>query len=431
MPAFRDRTSWYVGLSAYWFATSYKWFILLLVLLPGQVQEIVPGGEKNTYWGLVFATGAIWAVFGPALFGHLSDRLSKGGRHPERRLFLSIGAGLTVIALFTLLEAKSLAMLAFGYLLLQISDDVGTGPFSAAIPELVPTEHRGRASGIMGMLNAGAQIASAIVAMALGRIELIYIGIALVNVVCAAWTIWTLKGAEPVEAALSHVDREQVAGEARSIGTGFLASWIEPWKSPDFRWVWFTRMLNALGLYMVEPYLKYYIQDRVADSKGMVQLASLSIDADKATLILALLISATAVIGSLVGGRFTSRIGRKATIRRSAVLISAGLVPFALVPNYELFVVVALIFGVGYGMYLTADWALAADVMPNRSTLAKDMGIWQSSVPCVQVFAGAVGALITFFNNQSFGLGYTVAFLLAAAAFFLSAQLVVRVKGST
>lgn len=430
MPAFRDRPSWYLGLSAYWFATSYKWFILLLVVLPGQVKEIVPGGEKNTYWGLVFATGAIWAIFGPALFGHLSDRILRDGTKPERRLFLSIGAGLTVIALFTLLEAKSLAMLAFGYLLLQISDDVGTGPYSAAIPELVPTEHRGKASGVMGMLNAGAQIVSAVVAIALGRIELIYIGIASVNVICAAWTIWTLKGALPVAPSFSRSEEEGI-GRGAGAKIGFFASWLEPWKSADFRWVWFTRMLNALGLYMIEPYLKYYIEDRVADSAGKVHLASFSIDADKATLFLALLISATAVLGSLLGGNLTGRIGRKATIRRSAVLISAGLVPFALVPNYGLFVVVALVFGAGYGMYLTADWALAADVMPNKNSLAKDMGIWQSSVPCVQVFAGAVGALITFFNKQSFGLGYSVAFLLAAAAFFLSAQLVTKVKGST
>lgn len=32
--------------------------------------------------------------------------------------------------------------------------------------------------------------------------------------------------------------------------------------------------------------------------------------------------------------------------------------------------------GVGYGAYQAVDWALALDVLPKGSNIAKDMGVW-------------------------------------------------------
>lgn len=423
MPAFRDRTSWYLGLSAYWFATSYKWFILLQAIIPGQVAKLVPGGEKSAYWGAIFGAGALWAIVGPSIFGYLSDRVSRGGR-PERRMFLAIGSGLTVIALFALSGAESIAGLAIGYLLLQLSDDVGTGPYGASIPELVPEDRRGRASATMGMLNSAGQIASILAALVLDDVKLIYIGIAAVNVLCAIWTISTLRGAE-------HLVPAGAAQPEKPSLTGFFRGWAQPWRSADFRWVWFTRLLNALGLYLVQPYLLYYIKDRVADANGKVPFFGMSFSPENATLYLALLISLTGIGGAMIASRVIDRLGRKRTIRRSGLWISLGLVPFALIPDYRVFVVIAIVFGVGYGVYLAADWALASDVMPSREDLAKDMGIWSSSVTSVQVLAGLFGSLIYFLNRSLEGLGYSTAFIIAAGAFYLSAHLVIKVRGST
>src|SRR5687768_15282372 len=92
-PGFQDRTSWYLRLSAFWFSTSFKWFIILLVLLPMQVAAVVPGGEKNTWWGFVFMIGAIEAMIGPAICGYLSDRC--GSRFGRRKPFIAIGAAMT------------------------------------------------------------------------------------------------------------------------------------------------------------------------------------------------------------------------------------------------------------------------------------------------------------------------------------------------
>lgn len=401
-----------LGLASYWFAQSYKWFILLVSVLSAQVAQIVPDGEKNAQWGMVFGIGAVWAIVGPSLFGFISDRTVS--RFGKRRLFIAIGAGLTVIALAWLSQAKSLGALVVGYLLLQVSDDVGTGPYAAVIPESVDEERRGRASGLMGVMSVGAQVVSAVIALILGDIMLIYIGIALVNILCAVWVLWALRGLpEPPTAA----------GQA-----GFFAGWAAPWKSADFRWVWFTRFLNALGFYLVQPYLRNFLEDsvRTFDVFGLIRLE----DAGRAAQVVGLTISLTGIFGAIWCTRVADRIGRKRVIYTSGVVMFAVLIPFATAPAFGVILLLAVLFGFGYGAYQGADWALVSDVLPDKTTAGRDMGIWSSSVTCVQVFAGSAGLLIDAGNRARDGLGYSGAIATAAVLFLLSTVLVRQVRGS-
>lgn len=413
----RRSTLWYAGLSAYWFATSYKWFILLLVVLPGQVNDIVPGGEKNTAWGMVFMIGAIWAVIGPSVFGYLSDRSGSGSG--RRRPFIAIGAGATVIALAVLAQADQLWMLVVGYLLLQVSDDVGTGPYSALIPDAVPESDRGKASGWMGFMQLAGQFCSAIVGNYLGSVLFIYVGIAVVNVLCALWVLALLKGVDVVEV------RE---GKSRASLAEFFRGWTTPWASADFRWVWVTRFLNALGFYMVQPYLRNYLEDVVKDFR----VFGVSVgDGQAATMVIGLTISVFGAVGAAWAAKASDRIGRKRVIYLGGSLMAAVLIPIALIPNYTVIWCLALGFGFGYGAYLSADWALVSDVLPDKAAAGKDMGVWQSSISSVQILAGGFGRVIDWGNRLQFGLGYSMTLAGAAVVFFLGTVLVRKVKGST
>lgn len=408
---YRDSLGWNLGLAAYWFASSYKWFILLTAILSAQVAEIVPEGERNTQWGLVVMIGALWAMIGPSIFGHWSDRLAV--RLGTRRPFIAIGAGLTVVALMVLGSAKSLPVLIAGFLFLQFADDVGTGPYAALIPEIVPPEKRGRASGLMGLMQVSAQVISAVAALMLGDIGQIYIAIAVVNVVCAVAVLVTLRGVR------------SYPQPARPIG--FLEGWIRPWKSRDFVWVWFTRFLNALGFYVVQLYVRNYLEDRVPSYHFLVVKAE---NATQATQYLALLISLCGIAGAIVATKLTDRIGRKPIVYLSGALMCAVLIPFALIPNYTVIMSLAILFGFGYGAYQSADWALVSDVLPSRDELGKDMGVWSSSVTSVQVLAGAIGRVIDAVNAASPGLGYVVAIFFGAFSFGLGTVLIRNVKGT-
>lgn len=411
MSAFRDRWSWYFGLSSYWFATSAKWFILLLALLPGQIAEIVPGGEKGGTWGTVVMIGACWGIFGPSLFGFLTDNIA--ARVGARSRMIWLAAVGTCIALFMLYQAKTVPMMIVGYLLLQLADDLGQGPYQAMIPELVPAEYRGRASAAYGIMTSAAQVAIAIYAMVAKKPELIFIGLGVLQIATAAIVTATVKGASPVS---------QPSTEAK---VSFLQAWRDPWRTPDFFWVWFTRFLNAFGFYIVVTYIRYFLQD-VVIGPGVPDASA---KAGQLTQFIALIIAATGIVGSLISTRIPSR---KRTVRISGFIMLVALLVFIFVHQTAALYGAAAVFGIGYGMYLSADWALVSDVLPDPSRAGSQMGVWSMASVAPQIISGGVGFLIDSVNrSRGAGFGYTVAFSLAAVAFLCSTELIVKVKGST
>ena len=426
---YRDTWLWNLGFSAYWFATSWKWYILLLVVIPGQVVDLVTaegaaqglaGADleryvldiKNTKWGLVVLFGAVWALFGPMIFGGWSDRLRS--RFGHRQPFIAAGAALTCIALFVLADAKSYLILVVGYLLLQFSDDVGTGPYSAMVPEIVPESSRGRASSVMSMLQLLGQIGSALTAMALRKVELIYIGVGLVNVLCALWTIWTIRGVRPVADAVE--DR-----------TPFFAKWVRPFKQRDFVWVWFTRLLSALGFFLVTQYIFNFLSDAYTSYLFFGQDLG---DANMAVNVLGLTMSLFGAFGAVYAARNSDRIGRKPLIYFAGVLIFLVMVPFALVRDFTVAWFLAALFGAGYGLYISADWALVSDVIPNKSAAGVEMGVWASSIVSVQLLSGGFGSVIDLLNRSTPLLGYMTGIVLAGCLFLVSTVLIRQVKGS-
>ncbi len=243
MPPYTSR--WFFVLSLYWFATAFKWTLVLFVLLPARVAELVPESEKAGFLGLLFGLGAVMATFGPPFFGYLSDRypLRWGRRLP----YLAAGAVLTTVALAVLAHAPSYRVLLLGYLLLQLADDLATGPYAALIPDLVPRAHRGTASGYMGALQASAQITAGLAGFLSGSLVLLFWAAALLNLAAAGIT-------------LRYVHEPRNPDPRKE---GILESLRLPWRDPDFRWVWGTRFLVMLGQYLVQTYLQYYLADVV------------------------------------------------------------------------------------------------------------------------------------------------------------------------
>lgn len=421
----------HLRLSAYWFAASFKWFILLQGLLAARVQEIVPGGQEAPAWGMVVGLGAIEAMIGPVVFGLWSDRVQT--RIGRRKPFLLVGGLLTIAALFVLYGAQTLGTMIFGYFLLQVSDDIATAPYSALIPDLVPEEERGRASGVMGLLQQLAQVVAAAVALSLGgNLFAIFCSIALVNVVALAVNFWGVRE-KPLDfsppPAPSPQSGDGVLETPHPLpplpsegARGVLESWLQPLRSADFRWVWLTRFFNALGFYTILFYLVFFLQRSLGMNAN---------DAKSLQIKLGLLISVTSAVGAAVGGKFSDRIGRKKIIQVAGYVMFGALIPFALLTGQTVLYAVAAVFGLGYGAYLSADWALAADVMPSKKDLARDMGLWTMSVPLGQMVAGWVGSLLGGDHTLAPLPQYQVIFLGAAVFFLLSTVLVRLVRAST
>ena len=83
-------------------------------------------------------------------------------------------------------------------------------------------------------------------------------------------------------------------------------------------------------------------------------------------------------------------------------------------------------YGVGYGLYYAVDWALACDTLPNRTSSAKDMGLFHIALTLPQfIVPFFAGPALDHFNAVSPNLGYRVVFssaimLLAIGTVFVS-----------
>lgn len=401
MRAYRHQLSWYLASASYWFSSSFKWFLALMIL-PNKVSAIVPQGEQNGAWGMVIVFGAVEATIGPALAGYLSDRLRtrKIGRVP----FLIVGAVLTAIALGLLSQADTLPTLIVAYLLLQISDDVSTGPYAALIPDIVPHEHRGYASGIRGALDQGARIVGAVVAFMFSRDHTLMLGIvAVVNLGCAFLVAATVQ---------ETFDRLPTA-KAK------VSSWFTPWKDHDFRIMFLSQLLSSLGFYMIYFYSQTFLMDVIGiDPK----------DSLKYFAIIAVVLSLTAAIASIYSGRLADKIGRKKVIVTAGWIMFCMLMPFALVKSFPAIVVLAALFGLGFGPFSASIWALTSDVVGESEEVAKDMGIWQSATVFPQLLSGVIGIGIDYVNRYQKGLGYSMSFFVAAFIFLAGALVVSSIK---
>lgn len=459
-----------------WFGSNWKWFILLLLVLPAQVgsvikvqqnqiddqikvirssvpveagvteeqfrasveQKVAPLEKKkndlansvNTSWGMIFTIGVIWAAFGPTIFGGWSDRIRR------RKPFIAIGMILTVCALLLLSRADSLILIAACYLMLQISDDVMQGAYASLIPQIVPKDKQSKSSAVLSAANLFAQIFSALSYMILGGIailglssnEKVYYLIILVNVISAGLVLFTIKDLKEPE------DRPVTEGPVQK--SNFLQDIIAPWKSRDFRWVWGSRFLIMLGFFIIQPYMLNFLKDLVGvpDAKNVLHFNLLGLDIaspDMAQAVILLSLSLAGGIGALLSIKRMPVWGLKKTIWMCGYLLTPVLLGLAFARDFSLIWVLAIGFGFAHGTFLSADWALGAAVVPNPESLGKDMGIWSSAVVFAQLISGLAGSLIDQLNRVSNGLGYALIFVASAIFMGFGTQLVRQVRGAS
>ncbi|GGR50750.1 MFS transporter [Deinococcus seoulensis] len=388
-------------LSAFWFGTAFHWLLLLLVLMPANVESFVGSSLKGTYSGALVAIGAVMALVIPPLVGAHSDRT--GRRVPYLRLGVGVNiAGLAVMgAAVTLLGGMTgFWVYVLGFVLVQFGNNYATAPYSALIPQLVPPEQRGQYSGVMGMLQAAGQLLGAVSAFVVGSLHLpALVSFVLIGVVLLVPALVTMRGVPD--------DHAPPAAGQRP------APWRTLFAYQPFLWVFVTRVLFALGQYSVQPFLQYYNAD-VLGQKDPVTSNSI---------MLACIITAS-IVSALIGGRISDRVGRKPVIYVAGTTMAAAALLLLIVPGFGAALLLAVVFGLGFGAFTSVDWALGSDAMPSDTSFARDMGIWHVAFVAPQFIGGPQGALLDWGNARGDNLGYTLVFGIAAAFFILGVLLV-------
>ncbi len=416
-------------LSLYWFGTSAHWAAILLITLPRQAFLIGGDAIKGQTLGVVLLIGAFVSMVVAPLFGALSDRMTTAwGR---RRPWIVAGTLMNVIGLLGLIyfprsnDLASLPLFIVAFIWVEIWNNVATAPFSALIPDIVPPEQRGSASGwygLMSMLGNFAGGVSALIFTRGGQTDLaaIYYFIAGLLLFGMLGTVLFVK--EP--------------GETRPLPPfrwkQFLRGLLDPLRDHDFRWVFWTRFLMVMGTYTVQEFIQYFMQDVVKDFSLFGRLMAGNAESAVSFFVLALLLGA--ILSSLAAGILSDRLGRKFMVYASSLLQAIVPVVFIFFAPFGLVVGLGVVFGLGFGAYQAVDWALASDVLPSMDDHAKDMGVWHVAMTFPQVIATPIaGFLLDRFQvvgaqSGAPNLGYTVIFTLATIYFIFGTVLVRKIR---
>lgn len=394
----------YFGFSAYWFGFSFHWFLLLPLLMPADVLRFVGQEQQGTYLGWLAGTLALIPLVLPPFLGMWSDRLGK------RLPFMAWGTAINVLGLVVMLFAPNYWVYAGGYVLVQLGNTLASTPFAALIPDLVPAHEKGAASGVMGFFQLSSQIAGGVAAFALGGSrEGQYLAIILLLSICTFITLRSVR--EP--------------GVRRDVEPLDLRVFFRP-QYAGFRWVFLTRALVESGRFAVQPFLLYYLKDVIGEFQvGPITLPS----AELALAALLVLLSLTAALTAITSGPYSDRIGKKPVIYFAGAVMAAAALSFALTRDFAVAALAGLIFGLGYGAYVSVDWAMATSVLPDAAKHARDMGVWHMALVFPQLFQGLFGQILDAGNRASPGGGYPILFALAVTLFALGTVFISRVRG--
>lgn len=395
-----------LSLGLLWFPSNIMWTALILIVMPAQVSVLVgPHAATAVLSATTLAGTAIAIVFAP-VFGAMSDAWrSRLGR---RRPMIIIGTIPAMAGVLLIVYAPTVALFVIGYLGLQFFNNFAQGAYQGFIPDLVPHEQRGAASGFMAFY----QELGVIVGGILGAFTApIFFGwaVALSTLAALGVTVGTVKEPPSLDAP---------APRWKERFESFIVS------GPvyrDFRWVWLTRLVVMTGLYVLETFLLYYLEYVLKIPAGTAKT-------DVFLILVAL--SVTSAISSLVAGYVSDRIKKRRIIVSSAgILQGLCALLFVFSQGFTTVLVAAALFGLGYGAYLSVDWALAVDTLPAGGA-AKDMGLWGISLTLGEEIASFLGFIMAAAVIPAIGVvgGYRLLFAVAGLLFLIGSLMIWQVR---
>ena len=171
-----------------------------------------------------------------------------------------------------------------------------------------------------------------------------------------------------------------------------------------------------LGYFVVTAFQLYILTDYIRVPKA---------EAPGAVLTLTLAAFVPTLIAIAVSGWWSDRIGRrKVFIFAASAIMVLGLLAPVIMPNMTGMIVMSIINGVGFGVYMSVDAALMTEVLPGGGAGAgKDLGILNIATNIPQALSPAIaGVIIGVFG------GYPMLFVFGIVAVVAAAFVLIPIK---
>ncbi|MDD4859196.1 MAG: MFS transporter [Dehalococcoidales bacterium] len=402
----------YVKVTILGLALSALWGSLHSIVLPLRLLDFVSDTQKNTYLGFLTLSGLLLAMIVQPIAGAISDR--SNFRWGRRRPFILAGIISAIVLLPGISLAGSYAALFAVYCLMQICANTAQGPYQAFIPDLVPEDKTGVASGVKGLFEI------------LGGFGLVYLIVYFANrYFVNEGNLWLI----PVLGIIAALLLIALFITVFAIDEpAFLTSRVLPFSSVrrhyisrlrhnlPFLYFLVSRLLFIMALTTLQSFSLYYLQDIIKVPNTASATAGL------------LALVGAGMLGAVYpAGHLSDRIGRKPMLVISGFIGATGILILLLVPRYGFVLVSGAFIGIAGGIFMSSSWALAIDLLPPNEE-AGYLGLANLATAGGAALARLIGPVIDFFNTRSWGLGYRVMLLSCLLYFVVGALLILKVR---
>jgi MFS family permease len=372
----------------------------LLVSLALKVNDLVGIDAAPRNLALVTGVGSLLSIVANPLFGRLSDRTTAriGMRRPWMLTGVLVGAAGTLVVAV----APSIPVVLAGWCVCQVFFNATLAAQAAVLPDQVPAQQRGLVSGILGLSVPAASVAGTYLVQAFD-----YSTVLMFAVPCAVGGAAVLLFAWRLpDRRLTAVDRPPWS--LRELAATF---YVSPRRNADLAWAFLSRFLLVMAYAFLVTFQAFFLLSQVGSSEEAVP---------RQVYLGTVVQSVALVVLAPVTGRLSDRVGRrKVFVMSAAVIYAASLFVIASSHSLDGYLVGMGIGGVGFGMYMAVDLALAVDVLTDPLTAAKDLGVLNIAGALPFTLAPAVAPALLAVGDGSYAVLYTVAggfALLGAAA---------------
>lgn len=377
-----------------------------------KVRLLAPPALKNSTLSLITITSLVVALFAQPLVGRWSDR---SRTHWGRRVpFLLAGViGLT-LALALVAGAHNLGLLLLAVILVSLSSNTVQGPWQALVPDRVPVWQHGTMAGLKTVLEAtGAVIGVGLAGLTLAQGNLWAAPLAVVGLLwLILWlTLQTLRrGPAAIAAPPSSTFENPLT--LFKLNLSHLP--------PALPWWMANRFLFWAAAISMRTFLLNYMQDVLNLSPAETQALSSRI---------ILLLGAGVFLLVLPAGALADRIGRRPLLIAAGLLAAAGALLFIFLRDVNWLFLAGGLLAVGAGIFTSASWALATDIVP-KGEGALYLGLANAATVLGSISGRLGGPVIDGLNGLTgtSTAGYMVVFGLAVLFFIGSSAAVLKVK---
>ena len=223
------------------FQVGYYAQVVLLygILLPTQVKEIVGGASKAKVLGLTMFGTSFISICGPPIVGMYSDACKS--RYGRRTPYMAVGTITNCVGLIGMgfsAQLKSLWLLEIAFIIVTFGMMLASTAFNATIPDLVPADKYGTASGIMGALGVIGFASGTALGASIAELKEPATYAILSSITCITAFITLIAMSEPPS-----LDSTVQLPTWRQ----FLKDVWAPFKIHDFRYVFVTRLCVQMG----------------------------------------------------------------------------------------------------------------------------------------------------------------------------------------